>query len=259
MPLINLIRNFSGITEAFFNSMIASLTFTYGTNRTPVYEYKSNDEMDRAFRQKLDLNLYVFHNTEDTFVNEVKNKDYFKDYNLQYASIYGTYPAALKTALLFLKQQNIKKIIFLQDDVFSCIKDKKTYDDLLNFLKTTSLNYLNLEDSIKENTPTPLLTTDSFDVYDITTEYYVRKNVWAFDDSPYFADIDFALNEIYDDTYFSYPDIWSAEHYLNAKFHHKTIHRPLTNKQFFRRVNFIGQNDWNKENELKFLNENFLK
>lgn len=239
--------------------MIASLTFTYSTDRTKIYEYKSKDKNDIYFRQKLDYNLYVFHNLTETFVQQIKEKEYLKDLKIKYSIINGPYPDALKNALLFLKKQGVQKIIFLQDDVFSCDKDVRLYDALYNFIKQTKEDYLNLEYLANQEKCTDYYKDSSnlFNVYRVNTEYYINNNMWSFDDSPYYANLDFLINEIYDERYFSYPDIWSAEWYLKAKFEHKKIIKPLTNKQFFRRVNFLGPNNWNHENEIKFLEQNF--
>ena len=65
------------------------------------------------------------------------------------------------------------------------------------------------------------------------------------------------MNTIYDENYYAYPDIWSAEWYLKHKFNHYNIPRYVTDKGFFRRVNFVGRHSHNKEAEIKFLEANF--
>lgn len=243
--------------------MIASLTFTYGNSRTELYEYKSQDILDKFFRNKLDYNLYVFHNSDDDFVKKVKQNQLLTDFNFTFAGIKGTYPNALKQALLFLKQKGVTKIIFLQDDVFCLLQNKSNVNMLVEMLKQTTLPYINLEycygDFKEKNSSLQTITNfKKYKIYNTDTNFFKTATTWSwsFDDSPYFSDLDYALNTIYDDTYFSYPDIWSAEWYLKAKFDNINIPRPITNVSFFRRVNLIGKHA-NRDEELKFLNTQF--
>ena len=46
---------------------------------------------------------------------------------------------------------------------------------------------------------------------------FLKKKLWAFDDGPYIANVDFLMKYIYDPTYYSSPNIWLAEGYLNKK------------------------------------------
>jgi hypothetical protein len=240
--------------------MIASLTFTYGDNRKDIYKYKNNDLPDIAFRSVLDYNLYLFHNSSEQYILETKQNNFFKSANISTGAITGTYPQALKQALLLLKNKGVTKLVFLQDDVFTCSQNLNLYKNLSTFLKQTDLPYLNLEyPGIRDLPGPPYITEKEFSVYKADCQYFVTRNMWPFDDSPYFSTIDFALNVLYDETYFSYPDIWSAEWHLKAKFEANNIVKPITDKEFFRRVNFIGKHDWNKTNEINFLEENFGK
>lgn len=238
--------------------MIASLTFTYGTEREDIFKYKSKDKSDLVFRNSLDLNLYVFHNSSRDYIKSIKEKSYLNGFNFTFAEIEGPYPGALRSALQFLKAKNVEKIVFLQDDVFCVAKDTKVVRELSDTLKSTIHPYLNFEITCEDtNRFKPILETPDFKYYNTDTAFYKEKG-WSFDDSPYYSTLDFAMNVIYDDTYFSYPDIWSAEHYLKYKFDNINIPRYVPDVQFFRRVNFLGKNTHNRDNELKFLNEHFV-
>jgi hypothetical protein len=220
--------------------MIASLTFTYGNERTELYTYKAKDQIDKYFRNCLDYNLLVFHNSSDDFIKKTKKSCLFNDFNFTFASIKGTYPQALKQALLFLKEKGITKIVFLQDDVFCLQKNTKIIDSLVQLLETANLEYLNLEycyETFKDKLQTfnAHITTQDFNIFKTDTNFFKTATSWSwsFDDSPYYSTLDFALNTIYDDHYYSYPDIWSAEWYLKAKFDQINILRPITNVNFF--------------------------
>jgi hypothetical protein len=237
--------------------MIASLTFTYGTDRLDIYKYKQKDNIDKTLRNNLDLNFYLFHNSNNNYIQTVRELGYLNEFNLKFGAIEGSYPSALKAALDLLKNKGIKKIFFLQDDVFSVVRDKEKITNLISFAKETSINYLNLEQTFDDSSLQIQETLKTFSILKTDTQYFKDKKLWPFDDAPYFANLDYIINEIYDNNYFSYPDIWSAEWYLKSKFENKNISRPVANVQFFRRVNFLGKNNWNRDNELIFLNNNF--
>jgi hypothetical protein len=66
----------------------------------------------------LDYNLYFFHNSSEQYILETKQNNFFKSANISTGAITGTYPQALKQALLLLKNKGVTKLVFLQDDVF---------------------------------------------------------------------------------------------------------------------------------------------
>jgi hypothetical protein len=238
--------------------MIASLTFTYGVDRLDIFKYKQKDSIDRLLRSNLDYNLYIFHNSSEEYIDNIRTTGYLNDFKINFGQAQGTYPQALRASLELLKDRGVKKLLFLQDDVFSVTTNEEQILDLIDFLKDTDLNYLNLEHTFDDKNIETLSLQKTFRVLKTDTAYFRQNKRWSFDDAPYYANIDFILNDLYDETYFSYPDIWSAEWYLKAKFDNKNILRPVTDPQLFRRVNVMGQNDWNKTNELIFLNKNFV-
>jgi len=143
--------------------------------------------------------------------------------------------------------------------VFSITESEDLIFDLIDYIKSTKDDYLNLEFFDKSYNKI-IEKRKTFDILETDIKYFLDRGHWSFDDSPYYATLDYALNKIYDERYFSYPDIWSAEWYLKSKFDalDSRILRPITNKQIFRRINFIGKNDWNKESEIDFLNKKFI-
>jgi hypothetical protein len=242
--------------------MLASLTFTYGDKRSELYNFKNKDSGDRYFRNKLDYNLFVFHNSPDSFIEKTKST-FFSNFNLTYAKITGSYPSALKKALLLLKEKGVTKVVFLQDDVFCLQKEKKTIDNLIELLRITELPHLNLEycynnfaDKLQNVSPT--LNVNGLKIFKTDTNFFktATPTSWSFDDSAYYSSLNFMLDHIYDSKYFTYPDIWSAEWYLKAKFNQINMPRPITDIKFFRRVNLLGPNN-NREAELNFLNKEF--
>lgn len=236
--------------------MTASLTFTYGTEREDIYKYKSKDAPDKLLRNSLDYNMYMFHNSETTYIK--KAKEYLKDFNLTIVEGYGTYPSVLEQALIFLKNKGVTKLVFLQDDVFTNAEtcNVKIMANLADFIKTTDMPYVNLEITCDDPARKILEDRKDFKVIDTDTAYH-KQIRWSFDDSPYYAKMDFVMNTIYDSTYYSYPDIWSAEWHLRRKFDMLNVPRYVTDRCFFRRANFVGRHNHNRVNELKYLEEHF--
>lgn len=113
----------------------------------------------------------------------------------------------------------IKYILFLQDDCF--IKEnitKKYCDDIFNIIKTTDFKIINLETKVDTILPDHsqrekllLNVCGDIKIYKTDTE----KTLWG--DYPFIADINYLLNEVYDDDYFNEKDIWWAEFNLSRK------------------------------------------
>jgi hypothetical protein len=103
-----------------------------------------------------------------------------------------------------------------------------------------------------------LYSSDNLKIYDTTSDDFKNKKLWAFDDGPYVANVDFLLDVLYDKIYFSKNDIWNAEKYLNDKITNSKIQRLTCNISLFRRFGIVGPNAWNRVNELKLLNEIFI-
>jgi hypothetical protein len=81
--------------------------------------------------------------------------------------------------------------------------------------------------------------------------------LWSFDHSPYFCDLDFAINEIYPQVITEHNDIWQVEVSIKNKYDQINMPRYITDQKLFRRVNIVGKNNWDRENETKFLENLF--
>jgi hypothetical protein len=243
--------------------MIASLTFTYGDERAKVYEFKAKDKLDKIFRNSFDFNLYVFHNSTDSFIKKIKDSKLLSGFNFTFASAIGPWPIAFRQALQILKQKGIERFVFMEDDVFSVTKREDVIVELAEFLKTTDINYLNLEYNSSDLSEQILSRNiiekkKTFKVFDTDTFFFNSIPLWSFDHSPYFCNLDFAINEFYPQIIENYNDIWSVEWFLKHKYDQINMPRYITDQKLFRRINFVGRNNWDKENELNFLEKKFL-
>lgn len=240
--------------------MICSFTQTYSNNRGELFHYHSKDKSDIYFRNKLDKNYYVFHNSSTEYkVDIINNNKYFDEVKnmeiISYDNI--SYTHSFYNTLMKIKRDGFKYMFFLQDDVFSLVNESRM-NELLDFVKNNTFNMMNIE-SINANTNAGILySSDEIKIYDTTSDDFKNKGWWAFDDGPYVANVDYLLNHVYDTTFFSQNDIWTAEHYLNQKIGHNKIQRLTANISFFRRIGIVGPNAWTREDELANLNKMFM-
>ena len=179
--------------------MIASFTQTYSNNRTELFEYHNKDSVDINFRNKIEKNYYVFHNSLENYIKNVcYNNTYFRKIKnikvISYNNI--SYTQSLFETLKACKDDGIKYLFFLQDDVFSLVNDN-IIDELLLFIKNNSFDMLNIEAS-NINIQSPIIySSENIKIYDTTSDDFVEKGLWSFDDGPYVANIDFLINITY--------------------------------------------------------------
>jgi hypothetical protein len=232
---------------------------TYSNNRLELFNYHNKDKSDILFRNNFDLTLYSFHNCDKLYSNNLLDLDYFKNLSNLKTIFYDniSYTQSFKKTLDFLLENKFNYIIFLQDD---CLSNFDMNKELIEFIKNEEFNMLNLEitPQILSVKPNIKYNKNGFEVYDTTSNDFVRDGLWAFDDGAYVANIKFLMEEIYDEIYFNKDSIWSAESYLNEKIKNKSIERLVTNIKFYHRYNILGPNCWNKSYELNELNKRFL-
>jgi hypothetical protein len=235
--------------------MICVFTQTYGDKRSELFDWKIRDTNLSFFVQQFDHSILSFHNSSENFKNETLKKYDIYDEVMTFDGI--SYPECLRRILDFVKKNHFKKLIFLQDDVFTMQKDKSYYEELASFIKNTHHDMINLEIQGNDKVFPVLQKAKNFVLFD-TNNHDLKKidpNYWYFDDGTYAANISF-LDEIYDEQYFSENNIWSAEHILNHKMYFKKIPRYVLDKKSFTRCNLLGPNN-NREQALKWLNEQF--
>jgi hypothetical protein len=248
--------------------MIASLTFTYQNHqnsleREELFSLRTQDQNYDAFKNKLDYNIYVFHNCNLQYTKYIFKKHLQKNHHCYYLNVDGTYPKAFQFALNHFKKNNITRFIFMQDDVFSSTlslggiddqysKDSiDSYQKLAEYLKTTNLDYLNLEIMLDENPLSYLQDLSVFKIAGIDKKTLNKNKLWSFDDSPYYSTLDYAMSTIYDFNYYSKSNIWEAEQYLKYKFDNLDILKNITIPAFFTRFYLVGPN-------AKYLRQKYL-
>lgn len=228
--------------------MICSYTQTYSDNRVELCEFHNKDRADIRFRNQLDNNYFVFHNSTDTYMNTVCEFKYFKTIEKKTILTYNdiSYTQSLYKTFQRMKDDGYTYVVFLQDDVF-CTADNHIVDEVLTYVRTHSFNMLNLEcPDINPSAPV-LYSKNEIKIYDTTSADFVSKKLWSLDDGPYVGHIDFIMNSLFDEIHLSKNDIWTAEFYIRDKVGLNPIQRLTTNHTLFKRFDIVGPNAWNRE------------
>jgi len=239
------------------NKNICIFTQTYGNDRKTLFDYHNHDHMDIEFRNSFQMNLYSFHNSDESYINELLSYTYLSNINnlktLRYNNI--SYTETWRQSLIKIEEMGADYVIFMQDDCFN-ISNKKTIEGFIRFIKNEDFDMLSLECPFEElNTDSKeiIYTDNELNIFKTTSDDFVNRGYFSFDDAPYVAKIDFIKEHIYDENYYSCGDIWGAEAYLNNKIRQNKILRYTSNNPIYRRFNIIGRNAWNKEHEISRL------
>lgn len=239
---------------------ICIFTQTYNDNRFELFDYLPNDNLSIEFRNAFDLNIYSFHNSDREYINKVKGHEYFKKLkNVEFNEFYNiTYPQTFKKILYQLLDWGYTYVGYSQDDVFTC-GIHYNITDLVDFIKTQDFKMLYLEATGEElGNETIYYEKNDLKIYNTTTEDFFRRDGWAMDDGAYVGNIQYMLDNIFDENYFGLKSIHDGEGYLNRKFKTQKIERLTTNLKFYKRYNIIGPNShWNGENDRKMLKHLF--
>jgi hypothetical protein len=241
--------------------MIITITQTYGDDRRELYDIRSKDNLLKYFISSFDHDIFSFHNSSSSTI------DYFKNTNksselVEFGNI--PYTSTLKLIIEKLKKLKCKKVIFLQDDVFSQNQDLEELNYIIQEIKNDNIPLLNMEvkkDDFKldiQNKMEFIKKNNDTEIWKSFTSHFAENGNYAFDDGPYVLDFDF-INTIYDLNFFNFGDVWQSENYNNLKFKNLDFPRYITNKRFFKRYNILGRNNWNRDVEIEELKKLFLK
>jgi hypothetical protein len=232
---------------------ICSFTQTYSDARQELFTFHDRDAVDVYFRNKLDDNYFVFHNSSNDYIQAMQQKKYLQSIvTKQVIAINDvSYTQSLLQTLKRIQAAGFKYMAFLQDDTF-CMVGREEIDHLLSYVETNDFNMLNIE--IKNvNTEKDVLFEKSNLVVYNTDSVDFSKTMWSMDDGPFIANVDFLLGKVYDANFFLLNDVWSAESYTNDKIKRNPIQRLSTNTVFFVRVNIVGKHAFMRDEHIPLL------
>jgi len=231
-------------------------TQTYSDYRSELFDWREKDKYLKHFISLFDHSILTFHNSSEDYIKNIVQK--YKAYTSIFAINEVTYQQSLYYIVNAIKENGYDKILFMQDDCFSIQRNIEYYEKLADYINNADYKMINLTMESNENIIDGKEIFENTKLYNTTNFDLVKGEIceWYFDDGPYVADIDLSIS-IYDSHYMQFNNVWDGEKYLNRKMSLLEIPRNILNKRSFKNVNFIGPNDWNKENELKWLDENF--
>ena len=258
--------------------MIVSFTQTYGNDRTELLEIYTIDKRLIEFKNLFDINIYSFHNCDDSVIekfkklNKVKNTLILRFNNIDYTTI--IYDLKQK-----LKDLGCTHLFFSQDDTFSDDNKDINWKELIEYVKSFQLEFmLNLTHTKKDlqrrvthtnNIPNIYFDSSidvdydlhkSFTIYKSNTLDFKAAHMMAMTDDPFICTIDL-LDEIYDSKYIDCKNIWDAEQYLIMKYSSpsRCINRYVTNKPLFKAYNLYGRTLMkNDEHRNQLIERNLL-
>ena len=220
---------------------------TYG-DRLPLLQARTEDTHFQRFAGRFDLNIVSLHNVSDS-VKDFVDKNKIVPNQIIFDSQNKGYGECISTLVDFLKDKKPDRFFFYQDDTFSCEVNDGNEGDLCEMVFNSGHNLINLsyklehlrEHKLWDETKNVIYQTPSFKLYDTYTSDFKRSGLWSYDDSCFVCSLD-KLLEIYDQNYFQYSDVWTAELYLNRKFEGMNMLRPVTDTSFFICYNILGRN-----------------
>lgn len=241
---------------------ICSYTQTYSDNRGILFDFHSKDTVDIYFRNKLDRTYYVFHNSSDEYIGKICNTPYLKNiYNVKTIILRNiTFTKSFTMMLRKIKEDGFKYVFIHQDDVFS-LTTREVIDDLLKFVRTHTFDMLYIEIPNINTDKEIVYSTERLKIYNTTRDDFIKKNMYALDDGPCVANIDFLLDIYNDNIFIETGDVWNAENYTDRKIRNgMNIQRLTTNIILFQRVCLVGRNGLEqKDAHIKLLNETHSK
>lgn len=221
---------------------------TYG-NRLPLLKIRMEDTQFLEFINEFDLNIISLHNVSEPVREYVYNNQNIRGLKIFELKDIG-YGECIKYLINFLSDKEISKFFFYQDDTFSCEIDDKNKAGLKEMVFKGNFDMVNLSykvDHLKEqgkwaeSKKNILYSSECFNLYDTDTVDFKNSGLWSFDDSCFVCSFKI-LRQIFDEKYFTYPDVWQAELYLKNKFNQFRMDRFITNVSFFINYNILGRN-----------------
>jgi hypothetical protein len=220
---------------------------TYG-NRFPLIKIREEDKFFQKFIRNFDMNIISLHNVTPN-VSEYLNKNWIIPNQTVWDSSGKSYGQCIKFLVNFLLVNNVDRFFFYQDDTFSYEINELNIYDLLTMIFNPVFDHINISyklDYLKEHkkwneSKNIIYEAPSFNLYDTTTVDFKKSGLWSFDDSCFVCSRQ-KLLEIYDESYWNYSSVWEAECYLESKFSHINMLRPITDISFFINYNILGRN-----------------
>lgn len=237
-----------------------------GKDRSFLLNYQLQDTVQLKLRNLLDLHLYTFHNVELDFAKTIatKVKEHIpKTKSICYYDMY--FSETIERNLIFLKEQGITDILWLQDDDFFTGNENHFFE-LFEFYKNNSdiqhISFGFTYDSLKPSEQRKShKISENFYIYESRASDFHNAGFFAMDNSPFICNLELLCNAMYNKDIFSLkiPRAYDLEQYLRFNSLKNDIDRYTTNETFFSTFNIVGLGGslGNAEKSLTILKEKF--
>ncbi len=233
---------------------------TYSDNREILFRFHDVDKELIDFFNSFDKVFFSFHNCSEAYQTRMLQHSFFKELKnveiITYTSI--PYPQTFLKTLLQCWREGFEYLLFFQDDVFTYRPGNLS--ELAHILKTADYNFLSLETNHEDLHLGQDRTISKYGdtiMYKATSKDYSARGMYACDDGAYAGALEFLMGKVYSHGYFQCKNICDAENFMNDFVTNNPIERYCTNYRSFKRYNIVGQNTWNKYNDIRELNTRF--
>jgi len=209
-------------------------------------EMHAKNTLDHHLKNKMDCNIFSFNGCPDDYVEHVTETLLKPNYkNVQVLRYDGTLPytETFRRSLQWVKDNGFTDFMFFQDDGFTTAP-KDVIDSVFDIYDKNDLKMLHLDNQDTQYVETcdqeRVHRGDGVSIYYSNTDRWVAKGLPHFGDSPYIANVDLLLNELYLEGYFQAGCVHRGEAWFDKRTWEKPMDRWQVDTHISGNINCIG-------------------
>jgi hypothetical protein len=229
--------------------------------RMRLMELHAKNTLDHHLKNKMDCNIFSFNGCPDEYVEHVTENFLKPNYkNVEVLRYDGTLPytETFRQSLNWVKENGFTDFMFFQDDGFT-VAPKPILDSVFDLYDSNNITMLHLDNQDKQYLETcdkdKVLIGNGVKLYYSNTQRWVDKGLPHFGDSPYLANVDVLLNELYLEGYFQAGTVHNGENWFSQRAWEKPMDRWQVDIHISGNINFIGP----CSSDANFLKEKLVK
>lgn len=251
--------------------IIGNFTQTYkgSIEWTPGSDCKNRDFLIQAFcndKNKikcyslLDYQTFSFHNLDLNHAKRLNDQLKIVLPNIRgvcYNNI--SFGECILKHLLFLKEQGVTDMLWVQDDEFFTHYSFEDFKAFLDFYKTqediknVSLLYPRSDFSILESTDVRKIDNTNLEISCFYSNELKRVKPYTMDFTAFICNIDYFLENMFDESFTNILDAYQLEGAVLHKSYHNNVERRFLNVSFFDSFNIVGMGGSLGEADKKYL------
>lgn len=218
-----------------------------GKDRSFLVNYQLQDIPQLKLRNLLDLHLYTFHNVDvdiaKTIATKVKEA-IPKTKSICYYDMY--FCETIERNLIFLKEQGITDVLWLQDDDFFVGNEQHLFELFEYYKNNPDVHHVSFGFSYDSLKPTEQRRchkiSENFFLYESRATDFHNAGFFAMDNSPFICNLEMLCTAMYTKNIFNLkiPRAYDLEQYLRFNSLKNDIARYTTNETFFSTFNIVG-------------------